>query len=446
MEANKGKSSTDNKDIAIPSPPKPGKIISDVEIIQVNCFQRMLTCILRGKLKARYALVESVMRLYFPQCKLEEFIQYLASELSVMLHTLKKREEKALIKFYGIPTDRLHTNLIIKLKDFVPRVAWLQHRFGNMDAPEPVKSFPIPFCSQNNNAECVKALAFPICPVNLQNNNIECVTSSLTLPVCPQNKYVQCVKPLTIPACPVSSQNNDTECVKPSTTSMYPAYSQNNITLQTHGQNIDVNKVEVGGGDDQLVLKVTDSQRYSSKADLKHAGISIGGVMSKHVSSCAPVNQVGPNLMQCSKPQQHDWVAQSYPVCPEINTRNLDVDSMKLPVCNMADVARMQCVNYAFQQRTSEMPKVPLGNAIKRIHCRINREFENCGSVSNPYYFCNPSESLQNNSYANHTSRKRLHKPASLPSKRLATGMTNGFYPLNQCALDNPFPRLSMNL
>jgi hypothetical protein len=46
---------------------------------------------------------------------------------------LARHEEAAFIQFYSIPTNQLRCNQIIKLKDFVHRITWIQQRFGAID-------------------------------------------------------------------------------------------------------------------------------------------------------------------------------------------------------------------------------------------------------------------------------------------------------------------------
>ena len=87
---------------------------------------KTLPCLLRGAEEEGYALVESVMRLYFNAYSLPHLLHLLQHVMNVCISHLNTVEEQAFIRFYNLPVKAMRYKHIIRFSD-------LQHNFQAID-------------------------------------------------------------------------------------------------------------------------------------------------------------------------------------------------------------------------------------------------------------------------------------------------------------------------
>src|SRR6218665_221009 len=96
---------------------------------RVQCYGKTITCMVKhDKL---YILLEAVNRLYFPMRRLDTVIKAVTENLRLPVMSLTPDEEKDFMKFYKLPADKLNSNKVISVDDFVGVYRSLQCMLDN---------------------------------------------------------------------------------------------------------------------------------------------------------------------------------------------------------------------------------------------------------------------------------------------------------------------------
>ena len=95
---------------------------------------KTVSCILRPTTGERYALVEALARLYFPQCTLQEFQKALQDLLRIPLEELTPVEEQEFINFYDLPVRSLKCKTIAPIRSFEAFFQHLKYLFKDKKA------------------------------------------------------------------------------------------------------------------------------------------------------------------------------------------------------------------------------------------------------------------------------------------------------------------------
>lgn len=84
---------------------------------RIQCYGKTITCMVKHE--KLYLLLEAMNRLYFPMRRLDTVIKAVTENLRVPVTTLTADEERDFIKFYKLPADKLNSNKVICVDDFV---------------------------------------------------------------------------------------------------------------------------------------------------------------------------------------------------------------------------------------------------------------------------------------------------------------------------------------
>ena len=103
----------------LPTKPASKSPLANEPLIKpVRLSGKTVSCILRHSVGQRYALVEALARLYFPQCTLPEFQKVLRDDLNIPLEELTTIEEQEFIKFYDLPVKSLKCKTVASISQF----------------------------------------------------------------------------------------------------------------------------------------------------------------------------------------------------------------------------------------------------------------------------------------------------------------------------------------
>lgn len=96
---------------------------------RVLCYGKTITCMVKhDKL---YILLEAMNRLYFPMRRLDTVIKAVCENLHVPVMDLTPDEERDFMKFYKLPAEKLISNKVISIDDFVRVYRSLQSMLDN---------------------------------------------------------------------------------------------------------------------------------------------------------------------------------------------------------------------------------------------------------------------------------------------------------------------------
>ncbi|CAH1797322.1 unnamed protein product [Owenia fusiformis] len=81
----------------------------------------------------KWALMEAIGKLYFPYCTMDEFQEALEIVLRCPVRSLTLEEERAFIEFYGLRTNSLNCNKVVKLDDLEKYMTQLKYMFQDKE-------------------------------------------------------------------------------------------------------------------------------------------------------------------------------------------------------------------------------------------------------------------------------------------------------------------------
>jgi len=96
---------------------------------RVQCYGKTITCMVKHD--RLYILLEAMNRLYFPMRRLDTVIKAVTENLRLPVMSLTADEEKDFMKFYKLPADKLNSNKVISVDDFVGVYRSLQRMLDN---------------------------------------------------------------------------------------------------------------------------------------------------------------------------------------------------------------------------------------------------------------------------------------------------------------------------
>ncbi len=106
---------------------KPALHKSQVQIKRLDFEGKSMACLIKDG--ACYALLEALLRVFFPYVNMDEFRYEVEMVLSAPVMTLTDEEEQGFIKFYGLPTEKLNWKKAIKLRDFSQYLPQLRYMY-----------------------------------------------------------------------------------------------------------------------------------------------------------------------------------------------------------------------------------------------------------------------------------------------------------------------------
>ena len=110
-----------------------------MKIKPIDFHGKKVSCLVKEGSKQQFALIEAVSRVYFPKCRLDEFLDAVSKVLQISVYQLNKDEEKAFIKFYGLPTESLKCNKVVNLKDLDQQMPRMKYMFADKMSTNPHK-------------------------------------------------------------------------------------------------------------------------------------------------------------------------------------------------------------------------------------------------------------------------------------------------------------------
>ena len=99
---------------------------------------KTVSCLMRDGEKDPYALLEALVRLYFPLCSLNDFQSALEQVLNIPVYQLTNEEEAEFIKFYGLRVKSLRCKSIVSFEEFQSNHGQLKYIFSSSDAPKAI--------------------------------------------------------------------------------------------------------------------------------------------------------------------------------------------------------------------------------------------------------------------------------------------------------------------
>lgn len=144
------------------SPQSHLRLVSEITAVLVS--GKSISCLVRNfpDRQGKFCLVEAVSKLYFPQCKLPEFVHALQNVLKIDLPLCSEEEAKAFIHFYNLPVTTLNDNHMIHLDDLTKFFPQMSYMFGQ---PETTKSTTaLPITTRRNSGSDSTVLRSPTTP------------------------------------------------------------------------------------------------------------------------------------------------------------------------------------------------------------------------------------------------------------------------------------------
>lgn len=142
------------------------KLVADITAVLVH--NKSISCLVRDspERKGRFCLVEAVSKLYFPHCKLSEFVHALQNVLKINLPLCTAEEAKAFIHFYNLPVSTLNDNHMIQLQDLQKYFPQMAYMFGPCDGPKAAKP-PPPVTARRSSGSETTRLTSPSAPITV---------------------------------------------------------------------------------------------------------------------------------------------------------------------------------------------------------------------------------------------------------------------------------------
>lgn len=106
----------------------PDHLVNCINIILVH--GKKISCMQRcGEFRnGSFCLVEAVLKLYFPNCRLSEFVSALRNVLRINLWKCSQPETDAFIRYYKLPVSKLNDDSMINLNDLIhyfPQISYM---------------------------------------------------------------------------------------------------------------------------------------------------------------------------------------------------------------------------------------------------------------------------------------------------------------------------------